>query len=209
LAFECTVDNVGTVVVHVRHDGLVHGTIPSNIARSSESVSVDVLVSHVEHWVLASSPLSVCIRNWGVLWQNTGDVPVEKVWVVCECFGVQSVVVHEDWAIVFKTTAKTLDNEHCNPAVSKENTSIEILDRKFTDNEETKHAADLSSACVVSPVEIRSIDWSCNFLHLAAREPASQDGKLTLSLRGPCWHDFLKVMFGQTKANQFVVLNVF
>jgi hypothetical protein len=28
-------------------------------------------------------------------------------------------------------------------------------------------------------------------------------------LRCPCWHDFFEVVFRQTKADQFVILNVF
>lgn len=119
------------------------------------------------------------------------------------------MVVHYNWAIVSKTTTKTSNNKHSAPSVSKEDTGVKILNRELADNEETKEAADLCSGCVVSPVKIRFINRSGNFLHLAAGEPTSKDCKLTLSLGSPCWHDFFEVMFRQTKANQFVILNIF
>jgi hypothetical protein len=197
------------MIVHVGHNGLVHSTIPRYIARSSESVSVDVLVSHVENRVLTNSPLSVCVRDWRVLWQNAGNVPVEKVWIVCKSFGVQGMVVHDNWTIVSETATETSDNKECNPAVSKGDTSVEILNWELANNEKTEEAADLCSGCIVGPVEIRSINRSGNFFHLAAGEPASKDSELALGLRCPCWHDFFEVVFRQTKADQFVILNVF
>lgn len=165
-------------------------------------------MSHVENWVLTSLPLSVCIGHWGVLWQHAGDVPVEKVWVVCECFGVNGVVVHHNWTIVSKTTTKTSHDEQGDPTVGKEDTGVEILDWELADNEEAEEAADLCSGGVVSPVEIRSIHRSGNFLHFAFGEPASQDSELTLSFRCPGGHDFFEVMFRQTEANQLVILYI-
>ena len=82
VALESSVDNVGAVVVHVWHDWLVHAAVPRNVSWLSESVSVHILMSHVENWVLACSPLAMCIGNRWVLRQNSGNVPVEQIWVV-------------------------------------------------------------------------------------------------------------------------------
>ena len=67
VTLESSIYDVGAVVVHVWHDGLVLGPIPSNVAGLSEPVSVNVLVSHVEHWLLSRLPLTVSVRHWGVL----------------------------------------------------------------------------------------------------------------------------------------------
>ena len=67
VTLESSVYDVGAVVVHVWHDGLVLGPIPSNVAGLSEPVSVNVFVSHVEHWLLSRLPLTVSVRHWGVL----------------------------------------------------------------------------------------------------------------------------------------------
>ena len=82
IASESSIVDVGAVVVQIWHHWLTHGTIPLDVSWSSVPVSVDILVVLVEDWVLAGSPLAVCIWNWRVLWKNAAHCPVEEVWVV-------------------------------------------------------------------------------------------------------------------------------
>ena len=77
ISLESTVGNICAMVVKVRHDRLVHGTIPLDVSGLSESVSVHVLVVLMVDRGLSSSPLTVSIRNWRVLGQDTADIPEE------------------------------------------------------------------------------------------------------------------------------------
>lgn len=99
VALESTVNDVGSVVVHVWHDWLVHAAVPRNVARLSEPVSVNVLVSHVENRVLTGPPLAMCIWHWWVLRQHAGHIPVEEIGVVSECLSMESVIVHNNWTV--------------------------------------------------------------------------------------------------------------
>ena len=208
VSLESTIENIGTVIVHEWDSWLVHGTVPLHVARASVTVSVNVLVRKMEHRVLASPPLTVCIRNWGVLGQDTSNVPVEQVRVVSKRLGIESIVVHHDGTVVTKTLTESSNYEVGDPEVSKTNTHVEALDWELTNNSETKEATNLGAGGVISPVEIRFVDGSGDFFHLAAGEPASEDGELTLGLRSPGGHDFLEVVFGHTETDQVVVLDV-
>ena len=127
----------------------------------------------MEHWVLACSPLAMRIGNWRVLGKDTTDIPVKQIWVVSKCLCVDSMIVHNDWTIVLKTTANTANDEVDAPSVSKSATGIEVFNWQLTDDGESKEASHLSTSGVVGPVEIGSVNWSGNFFHLAAWEPAS------------------------------------
>ena len=118
VALEGTVVNIGSVVVKVGHDWLVHGTIPLDVAWLSHAVSVHILVVLMVNWSLASSPLSVRIGDRRVLGENAGNSPVEEIWIVDESLGVESVIVEDKWAIVSETTADTSEDEVANPTVS-------------------------------------------------------------------------------------------
>ena len=83
VALKSTVDDVGAVIVHVWHNWLIHAAVPRHVSGLSESVSVNILVSHVENWVLSCSPLAVGIGNRRILRQHSCHVPVKQVWVVC------------------------------------------------------------------------------------------------------------------------------
>ena len=86
---------------------LVHAAIPSDVARAAVSVAIHVLVVLMEHRVLASTPLAVCIRNWRILGKNTGEIPVEQVGVVHQGLGMKSVVVHHDGSVAPETSSAT------------------------------------------------------------------------------------------------------
>ena len=76
-SLESTVSNIGTVIEHVGHSGLVLRTVPLNVSGLTHSVSVHVLVVLMVDRGLSSSPLTVSIRNWRVLGQDTTDIPEE------------------------------------------------------------------------------------------------------------------------------------
>ena len=119
------------------------------------------------------------------------------------------MIVHNNRSVALQTTAKTSYNEVNNPSVGDPATHVEILDWQFTNDSQTQEASNLSAGSIVSPIEIRSVDRSGNFLHFSAGEPTSENCELALSFWGPSWHDFLEVVLGHTKANQVVVLDVF
>lgn len=172
---ECSVDDLGAHVYHVGHDGLVLRTVPSNVSRLSVSVSVGGSVVLVIDGSLSGSPLSVCIGYRWVSWQDLCQVPVEQVWVVDQRLGVEGVIVHHDGSRMAETSSESTGHEVNDPCVSQPASHIEILDGKLSNEEETKQAAELSATCVVSPVEVRAINWAGdNALHVVAREPASQ-----------------------------------
>jgi len=158
--------------------------------------------------VLASSPLTMGIRNWGVLGKHTGHGPVEQVWVVGQGLSVQGVIVQTDGTVITETLTESPDHEVGDPDVSDTATCVEVLDGELTDDGETEDTTDLGAGGVVCPVPVRLVAGSGDFLHLAAGEPASEDGELLFGLRGPCGHDFLEVVFGHTKADQVVVGNI-
>ena len=205
---EGTVDDIGAVVVHVRDHRLVHRAVPLHVARLSVTVSVHILVRKVEHGVLASSPFAVCIGHWRVLWKDASHRPVEQIGVVGQGFGVQGMVVQADGAVVTKTLTESPHNEVGDPNVGKTAAGVEILDWQLTNEGETEEAADLGTGGVVGPVEIRLVDGSGDFLHLAAGEPTSEDSELAFSLWRPGRHDFLEIMLRHTEANQVVVLDI-
>lgn len=185
IALECTVGNFCTVIVKERHDWLVHSSIPLYISWFSESVSVHILVILVEHWVLSGSPFSVCIWSWWVLWQDSAATPIEQVWVVCECLSVNAVIVHDKWSVESETSTKTTNYEVNNPSVSNPASSIEAFNWEFTNDQETENTSSLSSSGVVGPVEIRSVDWSGDFVHFTTWEPTCDNLKVLFGLWGP------------------------
>ena len=81
------------MVDEVRHDGLRLRTIPGNVSGLSESVPVYSFVSLMVDGSLSSSPLSVSIRNWGVLGESSAEIPPEEVWVVQQSSEVELIVV--------------------------------------------------------------------------------------------------------------------
>ena len=159
------------MVVQVWHRWLVHGTVPADESWSSVPVSVYVLVILMEHWVLASLPLTVRVRHWWALWKNAADVPVEKIWIVAQCLHVKRVVVHNNRSIRLQTTANTSNHEVHDVEVSDPATGVKILDWKLTNCPQTESNSHLSTRCVVSVIEIRSIHWSRHFFHLSLWEP--------------------------------------
>ena len=79
---ESSVDDVGSLVDEVRHDGLVLRSVPGNVSGLSESVPVAVLVVLMEDGGLSHSPLEVGVGHGGALGESTGEVPPEEVGVV-------------------------------------------------------------------------------------------------------------------------------
>ena len=138
VSLEGSVGNFGTVIVHERHHRLVHGTIPLNVARLSESVAVDILVRQMEHWVLASLPLTVGIRYRRVLGEYSGQIPVEQVRVVSESLHVDTVIVHNNGAVVGETTTESTDNKPADVEVSNPAPNVEVLDGELTNDSQTR-----------------------------------------------------------------------
>ena len=128
IALEGSIVDVSAMVIKVWHHRLVHGTIPLDISWSSIPVSVYVLVILMEDWVLAGSPLTVCIWDWWALWKNAAYTPVKEIWIVCESLHVKRVIVQDNWTIMLHTTAKTSDNEVHDVEVGNPATCVETLD---------------------------------------------------------------------------------
>lgn len=192
MSLEGAVSNVCAIVVHVWHDRLVHSTVPLHVAWLSQDVSPCGLVVHVVDWSLACSPLTVCIRNWWVLRQDTGCIPVEQVGVVSQSLCVEGVVVHNQGTVRFETTANTTNNEPGAPYIGEAASGVEVADREFTNDKETETNTDLGTGRVVCPVIVGTVDWASNFFHLTAGEPRSENSEVLLSLRCPLGHAFLK-----------------
>jgi hypothetical protein len=128
VALKGTIDDIGTVVVHVGDGRLVHGAVPLHVAWASVSVSVHILVRQMEHRVLTSPPLTMGIRNWRILGQDTGYGPVEQVRVVGKSLGVKSVIVHYDGSVMAKTLSESSHDEVSDPEVGDGATGVEVLD---------------------------------------------------------------------------------
>ena len=105
------------MIVKIGHDRLVHGTIPLDIARLSQSVSIDILVVLMIDWSLASSPLAVRIGHRRVLWEDTSDGPVVKVRVVDQRLLVPGVIVEDQGTVVSETTSNASENEVTYPGI--------------------------------------------------------------------------------------------
>lgn len=126
---------------------------------------------HVEHGVLACSPLAVRIWHWGVLRKDAGHIPVEQIWVVSKRLSVEGMIVHNQGSVVSKTTTESSDNEPHAPHVSEAASSVEVSNRQFTDHSKTEGNTNLSTGSVVSPVEIGTVNGSGDLIHLTAGEP--------------------------------------
>ena len=196
------------MIVKVGHHWLVHGTVPLDIARLSVAVSVHILVVLMVDWSLASSPLSVRIRDRRVLGEDAGDGPVEQIGVVDQSLGVEGMVIEDKWAVVTETTADTSNNEVADPSVGQPASHVEILDGKLADDGETEEDTSLSSRGVVGPVEVRLVSRSGDHAEIVLREPAGKHGEIVSSLGSPLELSFLKNMFRHTEANKLTILNV-
>jgi len=196
------------VIEHVGHRRLVHGTVPSDVSGFTESVSVHVLVVLMVDGSLSGSPLTVSIRNWGVLGQNAADIPEEEIGVVDKGLSVHGVVVHADRSLDRETTSESSNDKEDNPGVSDSASNMEVLDRELTDNSKTEEDSKLSSSAVVGPVEVRSVDGSGDFVHLSLGEPRVKDGKIMGSLIGPHEASLSNGMIGHTETDELTVLNV-
>lgn len=185
ITLERSVVNIGAVVVHEWHHWLVHGAVPLHEAWVSVSIPVHILMVLVIDWLLASPPLTVGIGHWWVSWENTGGHPLAKVWMVSQCLGVEGVIPHHNWTVVSQTTTSTSNNVVHDPGVGKSNTSVEVLDWKLTNGEESESNSELSSGSVVSEVEVGLVGWSGDLLALSSWEPTSDSSHLGLDFVGP------------------------
>ncbi len=118
VSLEGTIDDFCAVVGHVRHDRLVHASIPLNVSWLSVSVSVGGSVVLMVDGGLSCSPFSVSVRERRVLGENSCNVPVEEVWVVDKSLGVECIVIHNDGSRSHKTSAKSSSNEPHDPTIS-------------------------------------------------------------------------------------------
>ena len=209
VSLESTVVHVGASVHKVWHDWLVLRTVPRNVSWLSDSVSVAGLVVLMEHWLLSSSPLSVGVWNWRVLWENSADVPPEQVWVVQQGSRVELMVVENNWSLVSQTSAESLGHEDDQVEVSEPASDVEVLDWKLSDDSQTKEASKLSSGGVVSPVPIGLRDRSHDdVLILILREPGLENVKVFLRLVSPGRKPLFHVVLRQTEADKIIILNV-
>lgn len=175
VSLESAVDDFCALIVKERHNWLVHAAVPLHVSRLSVSVPVCGSVVLVVGWSLSCSPLSVSVGHRRVSRQDSGDGPVQQVWVVGQCLCVQGMVVHDDRSCPHKASAQTSGHKPHDPTISNPAPHVEILNGKFSDEEQAKNASDLRSGRVVSPVEVRSIDRSCNhILHPLLSEPATK-----------------------------------
>jgi len=205
---EGAVVDVGAGVVEVGHDGLVLGTVPSDIPRLSVAVSVHILVVLMVHWGLTSLPLAVCIRHRRVLGQDTSNGPVEQFRVVDEGLGVEGMVVKDEGTVVTETATDTTDDEVADPTVCEPATNVEVLDGQLTDDGKAEEDTNLSAGGVVSPVEVRLVGRSRDHAQVSSGEPALEDGHIVHGLRGPLELSLSKGVFGDTETDQLAILNV-
>lgn len=112
------VDDICACIVQVWHDWLVLTSIPSDISWFSVSVSVGGSVILMVDGSLSSSPLSVSVRDGWVSGEHSGAGPVDQVWVVDQCLGIEGIVVHNDGSVIEETSAQASDDEVNAPAVS-------------------------------------------------------------------------------------------
>ena len=67
----------------------------------------------MEHWGLSDPPLVVWVLNWWVSWENSGQVPEEKVGIVQQCSVVELSTVDNQWSLIPKSSSETFgDEEH-------------------------------------------------------------------------------------------------
>ena len=208
VTLEGTVVDICAVIVEVRHDGLVHGTVPLDISRLSVAVSVHILVVLMVDWSLTSSPLAVRIGHGRVLGKNTGDSPVEEVGVVDESLGVEGMVIENQRTVVSETTADTPDNEVTDPAVGQPASHVEVLDGELANDGEAKKDTSLSTSSIVGPVEIRLVGGSSDHAEIVSREPALQNVDIMHGLGGPLELALFKGVFRDTETDEFTILNV-
>ena len=122
-------------------------------------------------WSLSGSPFAVCIGYWRVLGEDSGGVPEEQIGIIDQSLSVHGVVIHDNGAVVFKTTAESSHDEEGNPRPSEANTDVEVSNWEFTDSSKTNKASNLSAGSIVSKVFIRTVDRSSNFVHFSSGEP--------------------------------------
>lgn len=209
VALEGAVVNIGAVVVQEGQHGLVHGSVPLNVPWESVSVSVHVLVVLMVDWSLASSPLAVRIGHRWVLGQHAAYRPVEQVWVIDQCLGVERMIVEHQGAISAETTADTPNNEVHDPAVGKQAPRVEVLDGQFTNDGETENDTNLGPGRIVCPVEVRLVSRSCDHAKIVTWEPTFQNGKVVLSLRSQFELTLFKDVLADTETDKFAILDVF
>jgi len=175
VSLEGTIDDICSDIDHVWHNWLILATIPRNISWFSVSVSIGSSVVLMIDGGLSHSPLSVSVWERWVLWEDSCACIVEQVWVVNKCLCIEGIVVHDNWSVIEKTSTKTSYDEVCSPGIGEPASHVEILNGKLSDHEESQHASHLSSRGIVSPVEVRSINWSGNnIIHIFLLEPTSQ-----------------------------------
>lgn len=81
---------------------------------------------------LSGSPLSVGIREGWVLGQDSGEVPEEKIWVIYQSLGVNTMVIHNNGSVLSQTSSKTSHDEVDDPSVSDPASHVEVLDGKLS-----------------------------------------------------------------------------
>mgnify|MGYP000023275364 FL=1 len=172
VSLEGTVDNICSGIDKIWHDWLILRTVPWNISWLSNSVSVTGLVVLMEYWGLSSSPLSVGIWNWWVLWENSAEVPPEEIWVVHQSSSVELMVVHDNWSLVSETSSESLRNEEHQVEVRQPASDVEVLNWELSDSSQSNEDSKLTSGGVVGPVPVGLGDWSDNdVFSLALWEP--------------------------------------
>ena len=125
VSLENTVDNIRALIDKVRHDWLVVRAVPRNVSGLSGSVSVASLVVLVEDWSLSGPPLTVSIGHWWVSWQDSANIPPEKIWVVEKSPVVELTIVSHQRSLVSQTSSEASAHKEHHPEVSQDATGIE------------------------------------------------------------------------------------
>ena len=201
VAPEGTVVDIGAGVVHEGHGWLVHATIPLDIARSTVTVPVDVLVVLVVDWRLPGAPLAVRIRSRRVLGENARDGPVEEVRIVDEGLGIESVIIEDNGPVGTEAAADAPHNEPADPSVGKPATHIEVFDGQLADDGEAEEDTKLRTSRVVSPVEIRLVSWASDHREVIPGEPALENIHIMEGLLCPLELSLLEDVLRDTEAD--------
>ncbi len=82
----------------------------------------------MEDGCLSGSPLSVGVGEGWVPGEDSGDVPVEEVWIIDQGLSVDGLIVHDNGSGELQSSAQSLHHEEDDPCVGQPASNVEVLD---------------------------------------------------------------------------------
>ena len=117
-----------------KRDWLVLRSIPWNVSRLSQPVSVASLVVLMEDWSLSSAPFAVSVGDGWVLWQHPSNIPPKQIWIVHQGSRVELMVVHYQRSLVSQTSSKTFGDKEDEPEVGEAGSNIEVFNWQLSNH---------------------------------------------------------------------------